>query len=458
MYRLKCPRCEAKFQAEADPSEHVSCPGCGVRLRLRKRDVVSSSPGVSHSTAGSASSVGSATPRPVTKESPLAPGTLLGGFEIRRVIGRGGMALVYKGTQLSLKRPVAIKVLAQRFAKNPVFVQRFEREAGALANLNHPNIVNIIDKGVVDDHYYFVMELVEGITLDQLLHSVELNEKHYTHIIGEISKALTYVHGKGIIHRDIKPSNVLVNKAGLVKVSDFGIAHITDVANPERFGKNATVGTANYMAPEQASNPAAVDERADVYALGVTFFKMFTKQLPLDRKKGASVLNPKLPRSVDPVLAKAMSEDPAARFATVKEFCDLLIPMFVTAGKGALVGAGAGSGDTGPFMFNPEFLKPPAGPEFDSESSSSGVGSSLFRALAIPSGMDSSGTPTPFSTPAVLAKAGGHDETADPAQGSTDDSEEEKAGKLYTWIAVAIIALVILVGGGLYWYVRATAY
>lgn len=315
--------------------------------------------GVSPVTSGSSvSSTGGSAPPPREPDTPLEPGTRLGGFEIRRVLGRGGMATVYKATQLSLNRPVAVKVLARRFSRNKTFIKRFDQEAGALAGLNHPNIVNIIDKGVVDNNYFFVMEIVEGITLDQLLHSVELTEQHYLHIIGEISKALTYVHSRGIIHRDIKPSNILVNRQGVVKVGDFGIAHIAEGGVPaERSGRMATVGTAYYMSPEQATDPGSVDQRADVYSLGVTFYKMFTRQLPAaggDSALPPTEVNPRLPKAVDAILARAMERDPSKRYQEVVQLCDALVQAFTSRGASELVGATAGGAadGQGSFLFN----------------------------------------------------------------------------------------------------------
>jgi serine/threonine protein kinase len=343
--QLKCPRCSVQFDAPS-PAEAANfrCPKCSAKLRLRPRTDT-------RATSSQQTGVKSSSPQ---KDITLPQGTKLGGFELKRVLGRGGMATVYKAVQLSLNRSVAVKLLAARFASNSVFVERFNREAGALAALNHPNIVNIIDKGVQDNkYYYFVMEYVEGITLDQLLHAVDLNEKHYVHLIIEISKALSYVHGKGIIHRDIKPSNILVDKPGNVKVSDFGIAHIAEGDMPtERLGRNATVGTMNYMAPEQAANPGAVDVRADVYSLGVTFYKMFTKQLPVGDWKPPSMLNSNIPKAVDRILARAVQPDPKDRYATVKEFCEELSAAFAPAGtKISDMNASAGPANIGAFTF-----------------------------------------------------------------------------------------------------------
>jgi serine/threonine protein kinase len=373
----------------------------------------------------------------------LKPGTRLGGFEVTRMLGRGGMSIVYTGIQLSLNRPVAVKVLHPRFSRNASFIERFDREAGALASLNHPNIVNIIDRGAASGRYFFVMELIQGINLDQLIGAVDLNERQYTHVIAEIAKALGYVHSKGIVHRDIKPSNVLVNKHGLVKVSDFGIAHIAhgDFA-PERFGPNATVGTANYMAPEQAEDPAAVDKRADIYALGVTFYKMFTRQLPVGAYRGPSVLNPRLPRSLDAVIAKSMQANPADRFGTVEEFCGALLETFAPAKSEASTVA-----SPGPFVFNPGLFDGTARPvpddAGDPAESSGGFRSSLY----LPGSDSGFGSPTPFPVPPAVQQA-----TAEPDD--DDDISEVTPGQkktMYVVISILVAMTIVLAVGFWVW-------
>jgi serine/threonine protein kinase/DNA-directed RNA polymerase subunit RPC12/RpoP len=477
--RLKCPRCSTQFQGETDEKGYIACPSCNARLKLRPKETApeaaeGSAAGTNGPAAASddgadaaaqsankAAGEKSARDKDKDKDVTLPPGTRLGGFELRRVLGRGGMATVYKAVQLSLNRPVAVKLLAPRFASSPVFVERFDREAGALATLNHPNIVNIIDKGVEDGkHYYFVMEYVEGITLDQLMHAVELTERHYTHIIAEISKALTYVHGRGIIHRDIKPSNILVDKPGNVKVSDFGIAHIAEGDAPtERFGRNATVGTMNYMAPEQAANPGAVDMRADVYSLGVTFYKMFTKQLPVGEWKPPTLLNPNLPRTVDSVLARAVQPHPADRYPSVKEFCDELITLFAAASNSSTVGVdlvtSLAPGGVGAFSFgstlNTSSTSSGTSYAVSADSTDSSASGSAFRTGSL---SDSSfGSSPGFGSSSVLRGVMGA-----PPPGAADpepvEDEKPSRAKLYISIAAGVLVLAAIAGGVL-WYLNA---
>lgn len=466
--RLKCPRCATQFQGETDEKGYIACPSCNARLKLRPKDAAAeggapveqpagaAAPGENGAQAAPAKAAADKDGKEKEKDVTLPAGTRLGGFELRRVLGRGGMATVYKAVQLSLNRPVAVKLLAPRFASSHVFVERFDREAGALATLNHPNIVNIIDKGVEDGkHYYFVMEYVEGITLDQLMHAVDLTERHYTHIIGEISKALTYVHGRGIIHRDIKPSNILVDKPGNVKVSDFGIAHIAEGDAPaERFGKNATVGTTNYMAPEQAQNPGAVDMRADVYSLGVTFYKMFTKQLPVGEWKPPTLLNPNLPRTVDAVIARAVQPNPGDRYATVKEFCDELITLFATASSSSTVGVDLVSslapGAVGAFSFG-STLSTSASSSGTSyavaaDSTDSSATGSAFRTGSL---SDSSFGSPGFASSSVLRGVMGAPPPGAPAQ---DEIEEEEPSRKMLYLAIAAGVVLLALIGGAAWY------
>ncbi|MCX7719087.1 MAG: serine/threonine protein kinase [Candidatus Sumerlaeaceae bacterium] len=269
--------------------------------------------------------------------APLPSGMMLGGFQIQKFLGKGGMAAVYRGIQISLNRPVAIKVLSPRYARDPNLVRRFEREAGALAGLSHPNIVNIIERGEAGGYHYIVLELVEGVTLNHVLHTAELKERHFLRVIEEVGSALAYIHSLGIVHRDVKPSNILVNRQGVVKLSDFGIVLAGE--EPEVPSRGSTVGTASYMAPEQRRDPNSVDARADIYSLGVTFYKMFTRQLPGDPYVPPSQLNPSLPPAVDAIVARALQTNPDDRPSSVREFCDDLRRAF-EAGREA-VGAEA---------------------------------------------------------------------------------------------------------------------
>jgi predicted Ser/Thr protein kinase len=247
----------------------------------------------------------------------LAPGVELGGYRLEQELGRGGMGIVYTATQKSLGRKVAIKVLPRKLAGDPEFVGRFEREALALASLNHSNIVHVIDKGVSGEVCFLVMELVEGVSLRRLLDGGKLRPEQALAIVPQICSALEYAHGKGIVHRDIKPENILVSADGQVKITDFGLARILhgDAApGAVRLTRtNVLMGTPDYMAPEQRERAGSVDHRADIFSLGVVFYEMLTGELPLGRFPPPS-RKVHVDVRLDEVVLKALEKEPGLRY------------------------------------------------------------------------------------------------------------------------------------------------
>jgi len=231
------------------------------------------------------------------------------------------MAIVYRATQISLMRSVAIKALHPKFSRDKEFIQRFEAESGSLAALSHPNIVSIIERGREGDVYYFVMEYVDGPNLDEKIIGKQLTPNDWRQVVSSCSSALEYVHKRGVVHRDIKPSNILIDSEGRIKIGDFGIAHLMHGAAGVQAPAKA-MGTAHYMAPEQTNDPANVDSRADVYALAVTFYKMLARQLPIGEFPAPSEANREVPVAVDAVIFRAMAPNRDDRYQTVKEFCD----------------------------------------------------------------------------------------------------------------------------------------
>lgn len=210
-------------------------------------------------------------------------GSNLGAYEVLELIGRGGMAEVYRGRHIHLKRTVAIKILAASLAEDADSRQRFEREAQAVATLDHPNIVHVYDFGFTHSSSFMVIEYIEGQTLaDYLYLRRRLTPDEMLPIIQDIADALDYAHSRNIVHRDVKPSNVMLQmteerpcpKAFL---TDFGVAKIRTGLTATRSG---IVGTLEYMAPEQIVDSRQVDHRIDVYALGIITFQMITGQLP----------------------------------------------------------------------------------------------------------------------------------------------------------------------------------
>ncbi|MDX2177704.1 MAG: protein kinase [Candidatus Sumerlaeia bacterium] len=257
----------------------------------------------------------------------IAAGDVLGvGYEVIDVIGEGGMAVVYRARQKSLSRVVALKAMHPRFSADREFVTRFEREAGALAALNHPNIVSIIDRGQERNIYYFVMEFVDGETLDQKIIDNTLSLKEWREVIQACRDGLEFVHRRGVVHLDIKPSNILIDREGRAKISDFGIAHIVTGDDAAEEGPKRAFGTSYYMAPEQTAMPGAVDARADIYALSVTFYKMITRSMPApDTVMPPSEVNTDIPVAVDAVIFRGMAPDREERYQNVRDFCDDLL-------------------------------------------------------------------------------------------------------------------------------------
>jgi len=254
----------------------------------------------------------------------LPPGAVLGGCRIEGLLGRGGMGVVYKARQLSLDRTVALKALPTHFAHNKQFVERFNREASALARLSHPNIVGILDKGVEGETYYFVMEHVEGRSLrDRLLRERQLSPQETIELTQGICAALEYAHEKNIVHRDLKPGNILLDADGTPKLADFGIARIIGTAtgvSEQLTMAHTTMGSADYMAPEQRHDAASADHRADIYALGVMVYQMLTGQLPVGTFKPVSRLVAGLSTGFDRVIRAALAPSPKDRFDSVAKF------------------------------------------------------------------------------------------------------------------------------------------
>jgi serine/threonine protein kinase len=211
---------------------------------------------------------------------------LFPGYEVRSLIGRGGMGAVYEARQLDLDRKVAIKLLPMETSLDEGFVQRFQREARAMARLQHPGIVAVYQFGTArDGRLYFVMEFVDGMTLFDLIHSGHLTVAQALEIVKQVSEALAYAHEEGVVHRDIKPSNILVDKKGRVKVADFGLAKMARTAKSEAASLMHTqtghiMGTPDYAAPEQQDSTVATDHRADIYSLGVVLYEMLTGERP----------------------------------------------------------------------------------------------------------------------------------------------------------------------------------
>jgi predicted Ser/Thr protein kinase len=241
-------------------------------------------------------------------------------LEILGLIGKGGMGAVYKARQPALDRLVAIKILPPQTAAGPGFVERFNREARALARLSHPNIVAVHEFGQVNGLSYFIMEFVDGVNLRELERAGKLSPREALQIVPQICEALQFAHDEGIVHRDIKPENILLDKKGRVKIADFGIAKILGAGSgPELTQTQSVVGTPHYMAPEQMEKPTLVDHRADIFSLGVVFYEMLTGELPLGKFAPPSSRKVEVDVRLDDVVLRTLERDPEMRYQHVSQ-------------------------------------------------------------------------------------------------------------------------------------------
>jgi Tol biopolymer transport system component len=262
-------------------------------------------------------------------------GQTLGAYRIIEQIGRGGMATVYKAYEPALDRYVAIKVLPQYFAHDPDFSARFEREAKAVAKLNHPNILPIYSFGQEAGWTYIAMHYVEAGTLKEML-GQPLDLKTTANIFGQIGKALDYAHRRGVVHRDVKPANVLMAEGNWALLTDFGLARMVE-ASVQLTKTGVGVGTPAYMSPEQGQG-IKVDARTDIYSLGVVLYEMVTGRVPYEAETPLAVVlkhisaplplprtvRPDLPEAVERVILKALAKAPDGRYQTAEEMVEAL--------------------------------------------------------------------------------------------------------------------------------------
>ncbi len=241
-------------------------------------------------------------------------------LEILALLGQGGMGVVYKARQPSLDRFVALKLLPKPLATEPAFAARLHREARTLARLNHPNIVTVHDCGQSGGFFYLLMEYVDGASLRQTLRAGRLGPRQVLALVPQVCDALQFAHDEGVLHRDIKPENILLDTRGRVKVADFGLAKLLGGAEEQSTltAVGAAVGTPHYMAPEQLDHPQDVDQRADLFSLGVVFYEMLTGELPRGHFAPPSQKCPVDPR-VDAVVVRALQPDRERRYRSASE-------------------------------------------------------------------------------------------------------------------------------------------
>lgn len=331
MHIIECPFCGAESKTGISQAERYTCPKCGKTINLV--DIKTARYGQDQQGSNDKTNP-PLTPKPPANEteSLLSPGVKLGQYEIRELIGRGGMGTVYKAHQPLLERFVAIKTLPTNLANDPEFVKRFNREAKALAGLSHPNIITIYDIGRENKYFYFIMEFVEGVTIRDLLEDRKLKPEETLKIIPQLCEALEYAHAEGVVHRDIKPENILIDKKGRVKITDFGLARIIKGDIPfEPITKTREImGTYDYMAPEQREDSKNVDHRADIYSLGVVFYEMLTGELPIG-KFALPSQKVQIDVRLDDVVLKALEKEPARRYQRASELGEAVTEVITSA-------------------------------------------------------------------------------------------------------------------------------
>ena len=295
-----CPKCGAPIAADAP---HGLCPKCVL---------------------GAAAADSAATRSPSGRVAPPTVEEVAAHFpelEILELIGAGGMGAVYKVRQPKLDRFVALKILSSDLAEKPTFAERFNREGRFLARLNHPHIVSVFDFGSQGPFLYLLLEYVDGVNLREAMQEGNFTSSDCLTLVQDICAALKYAHDEGILHRDIKPENVLLDSRGRVKIADFGLAKLVGRDGGEDVTltrQGAAMGTPHYMAPEQLDTPQDVDQRADIYSLGVVFYELLTGELPIGRFDPPSGKSPLDPR-VDKVVLRALERKRERRYQDVGE-------------------------------------------------------------------------------------------------------------------------------------------
>jgi serine/threonine-protein kinase len=278
------------------------------------------------------------------------------GYRIKRKVGSGAMATVFLAQQISLDRPVAIKVLPKKFSTNQNFIERFYREGRAAAKLNHPNIVGAYDVGQAGGHHYFVMEFVDGKTVyDSIVKKKRFEEHEAIEIIRQVALALQHAHQRGFVHRDIKPKNIMINSQGVVKLADLGLARAVSDKEAAEAEAGRAYGTPYYISPEQIRGEVTIGPQADIYGLGATFYHMVTGRVPFDGRNPSEVMhrhlksqfvppdhvNTRLSNGCAEVIEMMMSKKPQDRYRNVDDLLEDLnrlregqAPLFAHRGVG----------------------------------------------------------------------------------------------------------------------------
>ena len=256
---------------------------------------------------------------------------IAGRYELEKLVGSGGMSNVFRAHDRLLERTVALKILHEQYSRDDDYVERFRREARAVAKLAHPNIVTVIDRGEQDGRQFIVFEYVDGPNLKDLTRDGPLEPREAIELTLQVARALSFAHQRGLVHRDVKPQNVLLNDDGQAKVTDFGIARSLDVQGVTQTG--TVLGTSDYIAPEQARGQR-VDPKTDIYSLGTVLYELLVGDVPFSGDNFVAVAmrhvsepapsvvehRPDCPLRLDLAVQRAMAKDPDDRFESMDDF------------------------------------------------------------------------------------------------------------------------------------------
>jgi serine/threonine protein kinase len=339
-------------------------------------------------------------------------GFVIGKYRLLDRIGVGGMGQVYLAEHIEMGRRAAIKVLPPNLAENAFARERFLREARAVGRLDHPNLVRAFDVDAEGDVVFLVMEYVEGVNLHELvIRHGPLTPSQAGHYLWQAANGLAVIHAAGLIHRDIKPANLMLDKSGTVKIMDLGLVRSEDDSNELTRGQGVKfLGTADFLAPEQAVNCSTVDGRADIYSLGATGYFLLTGKMPYEGDSIAQKLiahqtkpvprvvdvRPSVPAVLSDTLTRMMAKNPDDRPQTPGEVMDLLAPWSETATPWP-------TSDLGARTLSPELGRPSTGPARKRPSPSGSL-----RPISPPNTPTVSPKPAPVERPPILPAARTH--------------------------------------------------
>jgi serine/threonine protein kinase len=332
----RCPNCDLR----ADVSLHVAgalirCAHCGVRFQVARAHAHAPDDPTAWEEVAA---VGNPNPlsaargsNPGSPPNQMKPMPRIEGFVLHERLGQGGMGEVFRATRDSDGRELAVKILGESLAVVPDYVRRFDREAAAMAQLDHPGIVRLLSRGKSGEHWFIAMEFVPGPSLRTHVRVARPSAPGLARLLAQVAHALAYAHARGVVHRDLKPDNVLVVGEGRAKVLDFGLAGLHSDGAESLTQSNVAMGTANYMAPEQRKNAHHVDHRADLYSFGVMIYELLTGELPVGKFPAASRVVPGLARGWDSLIERCLEQDPAARPHSALELAHALEALAGTA-------------------------------------------------------------------------------------------------------------------------------